>query len=76
MINGHYSFSWMVVGVSGVHSVPVPALVEAGSSCLNGNVTTQPLQTGANTAKEYGSNIAPAASAAALRQVGVTQRKF
>lgn len=50
----------MAAGVSGACSVPAHEHVEVASNCLKESVTIQFHQMGVNTAKVFGSNIAPA----------------
>lgn len=66
---------WMDAGVSGVHLVPVRGHVEVASNFLKGSAPTQYHQTGVNTAKEFGSNIARATWITARTQVGAVQRQ-
>lgn len=60
---------WTAAGGSGARLVLAPGRAEAEYSFLKENATTQYRQTGANIARGFGSNTAPATLTAALTQV-------
>lgn len=60
---------WMAAGGSGVHLVPAHGLAEVEYNFLKENATTRYHQMGANIARGFGSNTAPATLATALTQV-------
>lgn len=61
--------SWTAAGASGAHLVPAHGPVEVECNFPKENATTQYHQMGANIAKGFGSNTAPATLTAALTQV-------
>lgn len=60
---------WTVAGGSGVLLVPAHGPAEVEYNFLKENATTQYHQMGANIARGFGSNTAPATLTAALTQV-------